>query len=539
MDKALRFEATISDAKPINPQFSKAKARILYTGKNRNNTYFSKEAVEKMLPTLYNIPVVGEYKEKSEDFGTHGGKIEISDEGFKWIETTKPYGVVPSDAEVGWETVTEDDGTEREYLYCTVYLWTGRYPEALKVIENNSNNQSMEIAVNEADWNDTEGYYDIKDAIFSALCILGQDVEPCFESANITTYHLSKEKFKEEFMQMIKELKFALENPEFNINTIEEGGNDVKEVKEVEGAEQVTDVTKTIPVVEDTKEFEAKVQPQPNSQPEVPTEPTTEEFKVNDEGTEKTEKDVIDEVPVVEPETTKDFTDKTVAEAETGKVEGIVESPEGTPEQKFQIIFELSHDDIRGKLYDAINPVNDDGRRDYNYWIIEVFQTYFIAQDAETYDNYFKFPYMISDNESVTVGEPVKVKMEWVETGEEVITGDDVKDLKSEIESLRKEVEELRGFKLEVEKVEKQAQIDELFSGFSEYVNEPEYQALLASAMEMEVSLVEEKLFALVGRKKFTFTKKENKKDTTKIVLPNKDEVATPYGVASKYFEDK
>ncbi len=541
MNKALRFEATISEAKPINPQFSKAKARILYTGKNRNNTYFSKEVVEKMLPTLYNIPVVGEYKEKSEDFGTHGGKIEISDEGLKWIETTKPYGVVPADAEVGWETITEDDGTVREYLYCTIYLWTGRYPEALKVIENNTNNQSMEIAVNDAEWNDAEGYYNIKDAVFSALCILGQDVEPCFESANITAYHLNKEKFKDEFIQMIKELKFALDNPEtkFDIDTIEEGGNDVKKVKEVEETEQVTDVNDTTPVVESTEEFEADVQTQPDSQPEVPAEPATEEFETTEEVVEPEVESTVEEVPMAETETTEEFaTDETIASAEEGTVEGTVETPEGTPEQKVQFVFELSHDDIRGKLYDAVNPVDSDGHRDYKYWIMEVFQTYFIAQDAVTYDNYYKFPYMLNDNETVTVGEPVKVKMEWVETGEE-ITSETVKDLKSEIESLKKEVEGLREFKLNVLKEEKQAQIDELFSGFQEYANEPEYQALLASAMDMEVSEVEDKLFALVGRKKFSFAKKENKKDTTKIVLPNKNEVVAPYGVASKYFESK
>lgn len=533
MNKTLRFETIISDAKPINPQFSKAKARILYTGKNRNNTYFSKEAVEKMMPTLFNIPVVGEYKEKVEDFGTHGGKIEISDEGFKWIETTKPYGVVPSDSEVGWETVIENDGTQREYLYCTVYLWTGRYPEASKVIENNSNNQSMEITVNEADWNDTEGYYDIKDAIFSALCILGQDVEPCFESANITSYSLNKEKFKEEFMEMVKELKFTLENSDkdLDINNTEEGSNSLNKLNIIEKFISEHQIFNEIMSknIEDLKinidfysveELEAKLK-----------EDYERELDIYNKELEQ-EKDINEKVEDEKPE--KEFTENNDADE--------VLDVSTTSSNKVQIIYELSHDDIRSNLYDLINPSDADGNRDYNYWIVEVFQTYFIAQDWNNYNKYFKFNYSIGEGDKVSIeGEPVEVVMKWLpaeEASQYELNNKEVELLKTEIEKLNNELSSLREFKLQVEKVEKQSQIDELFSGFSEYANEPEYQALMASAMGMEVSEVEEKLFALVGRKKFSFNKKDNKKDSTKIVLPNKKEVVTPYGVASKYFEE-
>src|SRR5690554_7442615 len=69
------------------------KVYIAYAGKNRNFSIISKETFEKMIPSLYGIPIVGEWKEEKEDFGTHGGKIEISDEGIKYIETTKPLAL--------------------------------------------------------------------------------------------------------------------------------------------------------------------------------------------------------------------------------------------------------------------------------------------------------------------------------------------------------------------------------------------------------------------------------------------------------------
>ena len=49
-----------------------------------------------------------------DNFGGHGGKLEISDKGIKYVETTKPYGVVPESAEIAWEAVTEESGTVRE-----------------------------------------------------------------------------------------------------------------------------------------------------------------------------------------------------------------------------------------------------------------------------------------------------------------------------------------------------------------------------------------------------------------------------------------
>jgi hypothetical protein len=61
-------------------------------------------------------------------------------------------------------------------------------------------------------------FFIITDAEFSKLCILGDDVEPCFEGASIqapaSTFSFIENSdidFKEEFSKMIETLKFALE----------------------------------------------------------------------------------------------------------------------------------------------------------------------------------------------------------------------------------------------------------------------------------------------------------------------------------------
>jgi hypothetical protein len=206
--KLLDFQASISDVKQINPLFSTAKVRVLYTGKNRNMSIITREAVDKALATLPNIPVVGEFSIENDDYKGHGGAIDL--DSYKYLHTTKPYGVVPESATYEWESVKGKDGATREYLVINgVYLWTGRYEEAYSVIQNGKG-QSMEIEVTDGYWNDEQEAYQIDNFVFSALCILGDDVEPAFEDANITAYSLDKDSFRAEYTAMLKELKSSL-----------------------------------------------------------------------------------------------------------------------------------------------------------------------------------------------------------------------------------------------------------------------------------------------------------------------------------------
>ena len=221
MDK-IKFNAVV-DTKSfevLNSEFTKARCTIMYTGVNRNNSSISKEAVELALPSLFNTPVVAEYIEKVEDFGTHGGKIQIQDGELKYIQTTVPYGVVPESANPRWEMVVEEDGTENEYLVADIILWSGRYEELDKTISEFSN-QSMEINVFEGKFN-ASNVYEIDKFEFSALCILGQEVEPCFENAKITAYTINE--FKSDmdmFMKKYKEFNES-ENPEYNEDNSDE-----------------------------------------------------------------------------------------------------------------------------------------------------------------------------------------------------------------------------------------------------------------------------------------------------------------------------
>lgn len=211
----IKFEA-------ISPMISKCTVKIMYTGKNRNYSYISKEVAEKMVKSLPNTPIVGEYNSSKGDFLGHGDYIEDDNGNVRASRRTMPIGVVPSDSKVWWELSTDPDGATREYLCCEAYIWTGRYPETKRIIEK-GNNQSMELDPTSVrgEWSklDKGGpeYFVIKEAYFSALCVLGEDVEPCFEGAefNPILYSLlkteeDKQKFDLQMQELVEELKFAL-----------------------------------------------------------------------------------------------------------------------------------------------------------------------------------------------------------------------------------------------------------------------------------------------------------------------------------------
>lgn len=294
--KLLDFKANISNVQQINPLFSTCKVRVLYTGLNRNMSIISKDSVERALPTIKNIPIVGEFSETIEDFKGHGGAIDL--DSYKFIHTTKPYGVVPESATYEWESIGG-----REYLTIDgCYLWTGRYEEANSVIQKGKG-QSMEIEVVKGEWNDKEEAYQIHDFTFSALCILGDDVEPAFENSDITSstkaYSLDKDSFKRDFSLLLSELKESLSDKEdnkmlqellkkYNLTTeqLEEKGIDYKSLTDAELETSLVEVFGKAEVkVENTEE--------PKEDPVVEPEIIVEEPKPEtDEGKEP---------PVTEP----------------------------------------------------------------------------------------------------------------------------------------------------------------------------------------------------------------------------------------------
>ena len=200
---------------PVNPLISKCQIKVCYVGEdpNRNRSIITKEVATQMANSLPGSPIVGFYNDAKEDFEEHNRVIDISNGEFKIKDTTRPYGFVDLNAKVWFQKFLDDGVNEREYLMTEGYIWTGQYPEAQRIIDK-GNNQSMELSENylDATWtkddNGKPQFFIINEAIVSKLCILGEDCEPCFEGSQITKLEFSfDDSFKNQLFSMMNELK--------------------------------------------------------------------------------------------------------------------------------------------------------------------------------------------------------------------------------------------------------------------------------------------------------------------------------------------
>jgi hypothetical protein len=220
---SLNLPVQFVEVEKINPLITKTTVKIMYAGKNRNGSFISKEVAEKMAGSLPNVPIVGEWISQDQDFGGHGEEMYKEENGNLQVKrTTSPIGVVPSDSKIWWETFLDDDKIERDYMCCEAYIWTDRYPESQKIFEGGTNNQSMELdpGTIKGSWAQLEKngpeYFIIEEALFTALCVLGENVEPCFEGASINPVYYSltkstKDKVATEMALLRAELAQALQ----------------------------------------------------------------------------------------------------------------------------------------------------------------------------------------------------------------------------------------------------------------------------------------------------------------------------------------
>lgn len=205
---------------PLNPLISKCQIKVCYVGEqpNRNRSVITKEVATQMANSLPGSPIVGYFCAENKDYEEHNRDVTIQDGKFELTDTTKPYGFVDLGAKVWFQKYLDDGENEREYLMTEGYLWTGQYPEAQRIIDK-GNNQSMELSKDHTnafwskDDNGKPQFYIINETVISKLCILGEEFEPCFEGANITSPEIQfsfDDGFKEQLFSMMTELKNLL-----------------------------------------------------------------------------------------------------------------------------------------------------------------------------------------------------------------------------------------------------------------------------------------------------------------------------------------
>ena len=500
--KSINLPVTYEISDYVDDRFKKVKIWIAHTGENLNYSIFTKDSLEKMSETLPYVPIVG-YIEKNEededDFSDHRNSITIKDGDVNIEYMCHAYGFIPEGAKSSFEI---RDG--KEWLVGEGYLWT-KFEKSVDIFSNSNNSKSQSMEIDNIDgFIDNEGRVNVDNARFSALCILGDNVAPGMQGSTIEMFNANS--VKDEIKEMVYEFS-------------KKGDKSLEKDKEekVEGsAEEKGKKTKTnakeAKTDSDKKDTEEKVEDvKKNAKKE------DEEAKANAETKSKDEED-SDKTD----EDKKKFVEKD--EEDTKDVEDV--EKEDDKEKKFQLVFEISHDDVRRCLYKAINE-----EESYS-WIIEVFDNHFIYQ-KETYEDdiyttkFYDRQYVVAE-EKVTIGDEVEVFSKFL-TKEEF---DKIDADRNRVEELETELTTLKEFKAEKETADKM----EILETYSEKLSEEKFKEFSEGIANFEVKDLEKEIaYALF--KQDQVAEAENKAGGVAVYTAKSNETTGKYGDLDRLFE--
>jgi len=534
--------SSIYNVRDLNSSFALGSIKILYTGPNRNGSFFSKESVQRALPSLKNVPIVCHYDYEENEIGGHDVEAVASPDGKLTIRNlTSPIGVVPEAAKFRFETSPDENGTEHEYLIAdNVILW--KRQDAYSHIVNDLDghiSHSMEINVKSGDFDSKRGLYTIDDFEFTALCLL-ENVTPCFQGSALQLFSI--ESIEEQMKQMAAELKeiknlFSAINADADSQPLdieklniekyqseEEGGETVLEEKLALLAEYGLDV--------DELDF------------------TLDDLSI-DELKEKFELLAAEKAKAEEPETAEGTEEQNyelngnvmeyLCEAVYGL--GNIDTPWG-PEPKYSII---DFDADASKVY--VFDTADWRMYGFNYSangdaiVIDVDSKARVKWAIAEYDEGEQpLPFSgMFERASAKINEVSASYDELFENKESLAAK--YEDMSAEMDALSEEVAGLRQYKADVEHAYALAKIEEVLSQFNDLEGVEAFESIKEHAEEFDIETLEEKCFAIRGRNntsvKFSYEPKMPKIIVASGDNRDSDDSAAPYGGIVEYYESK
>ena len=499
MDQVLKltFASSLTALCEANASFDSGVLRVAYHGENRNRSVISKETFERCIKSMYNCPIVCNYNREDDSLGGHDVElVHTADGGLRLVNVTEPVGVIPESASYSWQTVTENDGTEHEYLFVDVLLWK-RQEAYRKIKENGVTSQSMEITVKSGELKD--GLFYINDFEFTAFTLIG--VEPCFESASLVMF--SQQEFEVQMHEMMLDMKKS-----FSMIDTPCGDDDIHPQISAKGGEKVLEEKMKL-----AADYGIDVEKLDFSMEDMSIEELTEKFEAMkaEAPAEETEQETAPD---------EDFALACNIEEELRHALGVE-----TIEREWGIMPKYCMWDFDPDLHEVY-------AWDHEDWLLYGFE-YTVNGDAVTvrFDTKKRMKIVVAPFEGeqespfapvfAQMGEKITANAEWEAK---------YRTASETIQNMETELSELRSYKATVEANEAQAKRDEIFARFEDLNGNGEFEALRGNCADLDIDALEEKCFALRGRFgtqiKFSYEPKAPKfvVDKTK---ENSDE---PYG---------
>lgn len=494
---------------------------VMHTGANFNKTSFTKDAINKAVPTIRNTPILGyvvdELDEEDKDFKGHEHELRITDKDVKYVYAGQAYGVIPESCNPRW--IVKDDGTgiEREYLRVDGLIWT-KFSDPVDIFtRDGTKNHSVELTDMACGPADKNGNVPVGSFKFDGCCILSTtdpSIKPAMTGSCVTA-NFSVEDITAQIRDRLYEYQAIQQNyTAQNDNPSDEEKGDTTPMNENE--------IKTPGVEENQVPAENTV---------APTEPA------GNEATPPNENTVTEPAAAPAEENAAPTTEPEPASAEPAGTENTAPT-ENEPAAGAE--FTLSANQLRDEIYNALLKVQVPSRWDSDcmipkYWLTDILDSEVIVTDSGTYQ-LMGIPYSMNGDNVVLDYANIKRKKVTYEDWDEgdVMPGlitmfstltDKLVELSDSFTKAANEVSEIKP-KLEAyQKAEEEAVVaaekakrDELFSVMDEKLGADAEYIALKENKEISYSDLETKCYALVGRKsaEFSYVPNKNNKGTVR-----------------------
>lgn len=521
------FEANETDM----PEMLKLELKVCHTDTNRNGSHISIENMEKAMPTLKYRPILAyihELEDGTKDFYAHNVEFVENEDG----ETE----IVYTERQVGCFTADDpwlkyDKENDKIYVHAYAVIPEG-YTEAADIIRRKGGTKvSCELIINELSYNAKEKYLDLIDFIFGGCTLLGVDEEGneigegmLGARADITDF-CHKEPvytFQDKMIEVLDRLNTTLSN--FNKNSEEKGGVKMNKFEELlaKYGKTAQDITFETEGLSD-EQLEAKFK---EAFEDGYSESDDEPIATEEEACGKKKKKCSEEGD----DDDSDEDDEPVATEEEAcgkkKKKYSVDKNGNT-----SVSFEISHEDIRGALFNLIGVYEEEDNE--WYWITNVYDDYFIFENWDG-NKLYKQSYSV-DGDNVALSGDRQEMFKMILTESEKLAIDKMRE---DYASLEAKYNELKTFKDNYDAAQLQAQKDAVFARgeYSVLAEDEAFKALVADADKFSVEEVENKaksIFADYVIKTGTFSANDDgvKKPKTLGLNFNKKETKSgPYG---------
>lgn len=496
---------------------------VMHTGANLNKTSFTKDAINKAVPTICNTPILGyvvdELDEEDKDFKGHEHELRITNKDVKYVYAGQAYGVIPESCNPRW--IVKDDGTgiEREYLRVDGLIWT-KFSDPVDIFtRDGTKNHSVELTDMACGPADKNGNVPVGSFKFDGCCILSTtdpSIKPAMTGSCVTA-NFSVEDITAQIRDRLYEYQAIQQNyTAQNDNPSDEEKGDTTPMNENE--------KNSVATAENTaaENHETATPPAENTVQEPETQTT--EKSVPAEGEDKT--------PAAE---------NTVAnkdEGEAAPTENTAPTAEGEPAASSE--FTLTANQLRDEVYNALLEIQVPSRWDHEcmipkYWLTDIQDNEVIVTDSGTYQ-LMGIPYSMNGDNVVLEYENIKRKKvvyeDWDNgdvmpglitmfstlTDKLVELSDSYTKAANEVSEIKPKLEAYQQAEADAKAAEMEAKRNALFATFDEKLGADAEYIALKENKEISYSDLETNCYALVGRKsaEFSYVPNKNNKGTVR-----------------------